>query len=468
MAFEIPSSGSIDLGGTSDRSIAALANIKGNFNETSSVHLSGMRDWYRTYIGEDNAENLPMAGDGISLGDFREAAVFGVEVRTRNESRDTDNYKNSNNARIYARGVDGSGSYQFQLVQTTGASNASYTDTDSGGDVVTIEAVNSGPDGNDIELTGTGSSPATFSGNVICNGDVIGTATHNVSITLTGDGVKTINDLRYEYVVNNPTVVGFSFSTGGGEILGNGRSITLTHSGGTCTINTSTAPVLRNISISRSGASVNVAFTLTGNGTANVFTLLNNANISTSNVNGGSEVPVSGEQMVASAGVAETTMASAVSDWNLANPTNQATYVLTDNGGGTTDTDWTLDVGEIIILAGGAAGYDQTKTTAGTNEAIFTSLGGSAKDSRLYRYDLIATDLVTEKSYKLVVMVGYSEPALGSNTAPKIWVDGSETPDDTDSTIQHLFANQTQSTASSRVRSYIGAEDPHGESYGPV
>ena len=165
MAFEIPSSGSIDLGGTSDRSIAALANVKGNFNETSSVHLSGMRDWYRTYVGEDNAENLPMAGDGISLGDFREAAVFGVEVRTRNESKDTNNYKNNNNARIYVRGIDGSGSYQFQLVQTTGASKASYIDTGSSGDTVTIEAVNPGPDGNDIELTGTGSSPATFSGN---------------------------------------------------------------------------------------------------------------------------------------------------------------------------------------------------------------------------------------------------------------------------------------------------------------
>lgn len=117
MAGRIPVSGSVSIGDGAgdDRSLNKLRNIKRATTTNSEMAMSTLRDWFRAYVNPtgDAAGNFPDSGNEIAVSDFRDMRIWGCAVRLNNE--DTSTYANTNNGKVQAYGLYGTGDYCFSV-----------------------------------------------------------------------------------------------------------------------------------------------------------------------------------------------------------------------------------------------------------------------------------------------------------------------------------------------------------------
>jgi len=410
MAGVIPDTGSISLGGTDERSIVALRNIKNTVGNTNNMlQLSAVRDWSDEFLGSGKPAGFP-SGDEVSLGDWRGASIFGAAINIKTETDTT--YDDSADGSIRCRGKSGSGLYEFQLVQDTASSSANYVDAVRG---IDIDADTPGADGNEITLSSGGSTASNMDDDLsvidIISLEAVANGTA-YNITITGNSTLTVTELL-DASANSAS--DYAITAGASFVLENSQSVVI--AGGTASaksIFSGSKNVIKLITAQRIGASNTTDVTVTGNSTSTVQALFTAAGISVNIDEGANEVlatsgnfgSVTANDLVLTGGSAGTTFQGAVNTWNAADGgSNQATV----NSGGSV----TMGTGESIILTGGSAGYDVTKTTSGTDAATFTGLGGAASGSVNYYYILTITDRDTLDSFSVKILVGLG--ATGTN-----------------------------------------------------
>jgi hypothetical protein len=418
MAGVIPDTGSISLGGTDERSVAALRNIKNTSGNTTMIHMSAMRDWSDEFLGSGKPAGFP-SGDEVSLGDWRGASIFGCSIKIQTETDST--YDDLADGVVRVAGRAGSGLYEFQLVQDTGSSSANYVDTNRG---IDVEAVSPGTEGNDITLANSGGSTAASLDDdlvvidlVSLEAAVVGVA---YNITLTGNGSSSLTELLDGTQGQNQGVDAgdYNITSGSSFILMVNETIAIT--GGTAGSKSSFSGnknIVKLITAQRTGNNREVDVTVTGNGVNTVQQRFASAGISVNIEAGANEIlATSGyggaaNDMVLTGGSAGVTVANAAAAWNLAD--SGGNQVTVHSGGAVN-----MGTGEVIVLAGGTAGYDQTKTTSSdTDHVVFAGLGGSVQYSQNYYYILTVTDRSTSDSFSVRILVGIGNTGVNSRNA---------------------------------------------------
>lgn len=420
----------LDSGARSDISIAALRYLKNTEGNANTVHLSAMRDWCDAYLGDGKPAGFP-SGDEVSFSDFRDASILRITIQTTPE--DNSQYKNQGDGKIEIRAIGGSGEYEFRVTQVSGAAAANYNDTTRG---IFLEAANTGPEGNDIFIQSGGSTASSIDTDLtvirtVSISSIANDAVYNV--TITGDGTSTISEL----LEANASVSASDYNTGTHGSLVVEKNETLSLTGGSASTPATFSGSLRVLALitaQRTGSGNTTDITLTGgNDVKTVATLFSEAGISVNIDEGADEVlaaagvdtsgAATDNDLVLAGGSTGTTILGATQTWNTANPDNEID-TATITGGSVV-----MSEGETIELAGGAAGFDSTKTLVDDNRSgkqSFYGLGGSSSGSVDYVYRAQVTDTITNLQVKLYVKLGLNDDGGYTASANQYYTERTE------------------------------------------
>lgn len=101
----IPSSGKLGPGTTAgtDRSINLVKNIKTVTGASEKSSLDELRSWFKTFVGSNgNFNNTGGSGSQVKMSDWYGVSIFGIRLRTKNET--SSKYGTNNNAILYITG----------------------------------------------------------------------------------------------------------------------------------------------------------------------------------------------------------------------------------------------------------------------------------------------------------------------------------------------------------------------------